>query len=86
MADKLVETGWAYPCFCTEEELIAKREQVRCRSRFSLAVMLRASTSAACSITPHGGASPRLSEGTFKRLASTGISETFAEQERISVV
>ena len=28
MADKLVETGWAYPCFCTEEELIAKREQV----------------------------------------------------------
>eukprot|EP00752_Nemacystus_decipiens_P005945 g5369.t1 len=27
MADKLVETGWAYPCFCTEEELIAKREQ-----------------------------------------------------------
>lgn len=29
MADKLVEAGWAYPCFCTEEELIAKREQVR---------------------------------------------------------
>lgn len=28
MADKLVEAGWAYPCFCTEEELIAKREQV----------------------------------------------------------
>lgn len=28
MAEKLVETGWAYPCFCTEEELIAKREQV----------------------------------------------------------
>ncbi|CAN0298411.1 unnamed protein product, partial [Laminaria digitata] len=27
MADKLVEAGWAYPCFCTEEELIAKREQ-----------------------------------------------------------
>eukprot|EP00903_Cladosiphon_okamuranus_P013091 g12211.t1 len=27
MADKLVETGWAYPCFCTEEELVAKREQ-----------------------------------------------------------
>ncbi|CAN0566715.1 unnamed protein product, partial [Ectocarpus sp. 12 AP-2014] len=23
MADKLVEAGWAYPCFCTEEELIA---------------------------------------------------------------
>lgn len=29
MADKLVEAGWAYPCFCTEEELSAKREQVR---------------------------------------------------------
>ncbi len=28
MADKLVESGWAYPCFCTEEELTAKREQV----------------------------------------------------------
>lgn len=28
MADKLVEAGVAYPCFCTEEELIAKREQV----------------------------------------------------------
>ena len=28
MADKLVESGWAYPCFCTEEELIAKRKQV----------------------------------------------------------
>lgn len=28
MADKLVQDGWAYPCFCTEEELIAKREQV----------------------------------------------------------
>lgn len=33
MADKLVETGWAYPCFCTEEELIAKREQVTILSR-----------------------------------------------------
>lgn len=34
MADKLVETGWAYPCFCTEEELIAKREQVRYVSKY----------------------------------------------------
>lgn len=28
MADKLVAAGHAYPCFCTEEELAAKREQV----------------------------------------------------------
>lgn len=36
MADKLVEAGLAYPCFCTEEELIAKREQVM---RGSLSVL-----------------------------------------------
>lgn len=28
MADKLVASGWAYPCFSTEQELIAKREEV----------------------------------------------------------
>lgn len=31
MADKLVASGHAYPCFCTEEELAAKREQVPIR-------------------------------------------------------
>lgn len=41
MADKLVETGWAYPCFCTEEELIAKREQVMAHlSRLDLQLWL----------------------------------------------
>ena len=59
MADKLVETGWAYPCFCTEEELIAKREQVI--EMFCVTVVLRSCstvlgglTPARCCSAPHG--------------------------------
>ncbi|CAM9179987.1 unnamed protein product [Choristocarpus tenellus] len=33
MADKLVAEGHAYPCFCTEEELIANREQAEKEGR-----------------------------------------------------
>eukprot|EP00640_Fibrocapsa_japonica_P000366 CAMPEP_0113938446 /NCGR_PEP_ID=MMETSP1339-20121228/4869_1 /TAXON_ID=94617 /ORGANISM="Fibrocapsa japonica" /LENGTH=552 /DNA_ID=CAMNT_0000941569 /DNA_START=247 /DNA_END=1905 /DNA_ORIENTATION=- /assembly_acc=CAM_ASM_000762 len=33
MAKKLVEAGHAYPCFCTEEELDAKRQQAEAEGR-----------------------------------------------------
>lgn len=73
MADKLVETEWAYPCFCTEEELIAKREQVRYFATFCSAPtavhMLGGLTPVVCCTVPHGVASSRLGEHTVRPLA-----------------